>query len=69
MESAPIDDKLFGPTTIRRDGRAVHAMYLFRVKSPSESKGPYDLYETAATIPASEAFRPMEEGGCPLVSK
>ncbi len=69
MEAAPIDDKLFGPTTIRRDGRAVHAMYLFRVKSPSESKGPYDLYETAATIPASEAFRPMDEGGCPLVAK
>ena len=40
MEAAPIDDPLFGPTTIRRDGRAVHAMYLFRVKPPAESTGP-----------------------------
>ena len=69
MKAAPIDDKLFGPTTIREDGRAVHAMYLFRVKAPSQSKGPYDVYEVAATIPANEAFRPMAEGGCALVAK
>ena len=69
MEAAPIDDPLFGPTTIRPDGRAVHAMYLFQVKKPAESTGPYDLYKVAATIPAAEAFRPMEEGGCPLVAK
>ena len=69
MGAAPIDDPLFGPTTIRPDGRAVHAMYLFRVKKPAESKGPYDLYTTVATIPAAEAFRPMAEGGCPLVAK
>ena len=69
MEAAPIDDALFGPTTIRKDGRAVHAMYLFRVKSPAESKGPYDLYDLVQTIPAAEAFRPMSEGGCPLVAK
>ena len=69
MKAGPIDDKLFGPTTIREDGRAVHAMYLFRVKAPSQSKGPYDVYDVAATIPASEAFRPMAEGGCALVPK
>ena len=69
MESAPIDDPLFGPTTIRPDGRAVHAMYLFRVKAPSASKGPYDFYDVVATIPANEAFRPLAEGGCPLVAK
>ena len=69
MEATPIDDALFGPTTIRKDGRAVHAMYLFRVKSPAESKGPYDLYDLVQTIPAAEAFRPMSEGGCPLVAK
>ena len=69
MEAAPIDDALFGPTTIRRDGRAVHDMVLFRVKKPADSHGPYDLYDVVATIPAAEAFRPVAEGGCPLVSK
>ena len=67
MEAAPIDDPLFGPTTIRRDGRAVHDMFLFRVKKPGDSTGPYDLYDVVATIPAKDAFRPMAEGGCPLV--
>ena len=69
MTEGTIDDALFGPTTIRRDGRAVHAMYLFRVKKPSDSRGPYDLYDVVATIPAVEAFRPMAEGGCPLVAR
>ena len=69
MEAAPIDDPLFGPTTIRADGRAVHAMYLFRVKTPAASKGPYDLYDVVATIPAAEAFRPMADGKCPLVAR
>jgi branched-chain amino acid transport system substrate-binding protein len=67
MEAAPIDDALFGPTTIRRDGRAVHAMYLFQVKAPGESRGRWDYYKTVATIPADRAFRPMSEGGCSLV--
>ena len=67
MEAAPIQDALFGPTTIRPDGRAMHAMYLFRVKRPQDSKGPYDLYDLVATIPADQAFRPMAAGGCKLV--
>lgn len=67
MKRTPIDDPLFGPTTIRADGRAVHAMYLFQVKSPAESKGRWDDYTLVATIPAAEAFRPLAEGGCPLV--
>ena len=67
MEKAPIDDALFGPVTIRKDGRAVHAMYLFQVKQPSESKGRWDYYNTVATIPADKAFRPMDQGGCPLI--
>ena len=67
MKAAPIDDPLFGPTSVRADGRAVHAMYLFRVKAPAASKGPYDLYDLVATIPAAEAFRPVDQGGCPLV--
>ena len=67
MAAAPIEDPLFGTTTIRRDGRAVHDMYLFEVKTPAESKGRWDYYKLAATIPADQAFRPMAEGGCPLV--
>jgi branched-chain amino acid transport system substrate-binding protein len=66
MRAAPIDDALFGPTTIRADGRAVHAMYLFRVKTPAASKGPYDLYDVVSTIPPDQAFRPMEGGSCSL---
>ena len=67
MREAPIDDPLFGPVTIRADGRAVHAMYIYEVKKPSESKGDYDFYNLLATIPADQAFRPLNEGGCNLV--
>ena len=69
MEAAPIDDPLFGPTVIRKDGRAVHAMYLFQVKKPEQSKGRWDYYNTIATIPPEQAFRPMDQGGCPLVKQ
>jgi branched-chain amino acid transport system substrate-binding protein len=67
MRKATINDDLFGPTTIRVDGRAVHNMYVFRVKAPSESKNPNDLYQLVRTIPPQEAFRPLNEGGCNLV--
>jgi branched-chain amino acid transport system substrate-binding protein len=67
MKSMPTDDKLFGKGTIRADGRKIHPMYLFEVKKPSESKGEWDLYKLRATIPANEAFRPINEGKCPLV--
>ena len=67
MKEMPTDDMLFGKGTIRADGRKVHDMYLFEVKKPAESKGPWDLYKLRATIPAAEAFRPLAEGGCPLV--
>ncbi len=67
MRAAPIDDALFGPVTIRPDGRAVHAMYIFQVKTPAESKGDWDFYKLVATIPADQAFRPLAEGGCALV--
>jgi branched-chain amino acid transport system substrate-binding protein len=69
MGAAPIDDALFGPTVIRKDGRAVHAMYLFQVKTPAQSHGEWDLYNLVATIPAAEAFRPLGEGGCSLVTE
>jgi branched-chain amino acid transport system substrate-binding protein len=67
MKETPTDDKLLGKGTVRADGRKVHDMYLFEVKKPEESKGPWDLYNLRATIPADEAFRPLSEGGCPLV--
>jgi len=67
MKEMPTDDPLFGKGTIRQDGRKIHDMYLFEVKKPSESKGPWDLYKHLATIPADQAFRPLNEGGCPLV--
>ena len=68
MKSMPTDDPVFGKGTIRADGRALHPAYLFEVKKPSESKGPGDLYTLKATIPADEAFRPLKDGNCPLVS-
>src|SRR4029453_12542199 len=67
MKEMPTDDKLFGKGTVRADGRKIHPMYLFEVKKPAESKGPWDYYKVRPTIPAEEAFRPLAEGGCPLV--
>jgi branched-chain amino acid transport system substrate-binding protein len=71
MKTNEYDDPLFGPTQIRIDGRATHAMYLVEVKKASESKGPYDYFKVLTTIPANEAFRPLrdEVGFCPLVTK
>ncbi len=67
MKEMPTDDPLFGKGQIRADGRKIHPMYLFEVKKPSESKGEWDLYKLVATIPIEQAFRPLNEGGCPLV--
>ncbi len=68
MKELPTDDPLFGKGTIRADGRKVHDAYLLEVKKPAESKYPGDFYHLRATLPAAEAFRPLREGGCPLVS-
>ena len=67
MKEIPTDDPLFGKGTIRADGRKIHPAYLFEVKKPAESKGPYDYYKLRTTIPADQAFRPLSEGNCPLV--
>ena len=67
MKTMTFKDPLFGTTTVRADGRGIHNAYLFEVKKPEESKGPNDLYKLRATIPADEAFRPLKDGGCPLV--
>src|SRR5215831_715192 len=68
MKQTPTDDPLFGKGTIRADGRVIHPAYLFEVKKPEESKYPGDFYHLRATIPADEAFRPLKDGNCPLVS-
>jgi branched-chain amino acid transport system substrate-binding protein len=68
MKEMPVDDPLFGKGTIRADGRNIHPAYLFEVKKPEESKYPGDYYKLRSTIPAEEAFRPLKDGNCPLVS-
>jgi branched-chain amino acid transport system substrate-binding protein len=69
MKQIPTDDPLFGKGTIREDGRVIHPVYLFEVKTPAESKYPWDYYKLIATIPAEEAFRPLSQSACPLVKK
>jgi branched-chain amino acid transport system substrate-binding protein len=66
MRAGTIDDPLYGPTTVRVDGRAVHAMNVFRVKSPDKSKGRWDYFELISTVPPEQAFRPLADGECPL---
>jgi branched-chain amino acid transport system substrate-binding protein len=67
MKAMPTDDDAFGPGSIREDGRALHPAYLFQVKKPGESSKPWDYYKLLATTPADQAFRPLKDGGCPLV--
>jgi branched-chain amino acid transport system substrate-binding protein len=67
MKEMPTDDPLFGKGSIRADGRKIHPVYLVEVKKPAESKGEWDLLKIRKTIPADQAFRPLADGGCPLV--
>ena len=69
MKVAPEDDPLFGEVVIREDGRAIHPMYLLQVKTLAESKSEWDVFKVVATIQGNQAFRPLNEGGCPLVNK
>src|SRR5271170_1420105 len=69
MKEMPTDDPIFGKGSIREDGRVIHPAYLFEVKSPAESKYPWDYYKLVATIPADQAFRPLAQSQCPLVKK
>jgi branched-chain amino acid transport system substrate-binding protein len=66
MKRSPIDDPLFGRVVVRFDGRATRSMYVFRVKAPQQSKSRYDVYDLTETIPPEAAFRPLDQGGCPL---
>ncbi|WP_051679056.1 ABC transporter substrate-binding protein [Xanthobacter sp. 91] len=68
MKATPINDFMTKNGEVRADGRVIRDLYLFRVKKPEDSKGEWDLLEQVATIPGKDAFRPMSEGGCPLVS-
>ena len=67
MKQIPTDDPLFGQGSIREDGRKMHPMFLFRVKKPEEQRYAWDYYDYEATIPAEQAFRPLAEGGCPMI--
>jgi len=69
MRSTPINDFFAKNGKIRDDGRMVHEMYLYEVKKPAESKGPWDYYKLVATIPADVAFQPLSESKCSLVKK
>jgi len=67
LKAIPTDDDCFGAGSIRVDGRKIHPSYLWEVKKPSESKGPWDYYKPVASTPADKAFRPLDKGGCSLV--
>src|SRR3954470_13636151 len=67
MKARPTSDDAFGEAAIREDGQMIVPVYLFQAKAPEESRGLEDLFKTIATIPAAEAFRPLLEGGCPMV--
>ncbi len=69
LKSEKWDDPIFGPSYIRPDGRKMHDMYLFEVKTPAESKGPWDYYKLLATVPADQAFRPMDPTTCTMLAK
>jgi len=68
MREIPIRDPIVRNARLREDGRMVHDIFLMRVKSPSEIKEPWDYLEIVKSIPGDRAFRPIDEGGCPLVS-
>ena len=67
MRELPVKDAFTDNGSLREDGRMVHSMFLFQVKKPEESKGPWDYYKLLAEVPADQAFRPLKDGGCPLV--
>ena len=67
MKANPTDDDCFGKASIRADGRFICPGYLFRVKTPTQSTSPWDVFEVVSTTPADKAFRPLSDGGCKLV--
>jgi branched-chain amino acid transport system substrate-binding protein len=67
MRATPVRDAFTDNGVLREDGRMVHSMFLFEVKKPEESKGPWDYYKVLAEVPGDQAFRPLKDGGCPLI--
>lgn len=67
MKELPTSDPLFGEGSIRKDGRKLHPVYILQVKTPEESAGAWDYAKVVATVPAEDAFRPLDAGGCHLV--
>jgi branched-chain amino acid transport system substrate-binding protein len=67
MKARPTDDVIFGKGQMRADGRKIHAMYLFETKTPADSHEPWDYFAVKAIIAPGDAFRPLNEGHCPLV--
>jgi branched-chain amino acid transport system substrate-binding protein len=67
MKAMPVEDDCFGKSTIREDGRNMVAAYLFEVKTPAESKGPWDYYKLKVTTPGDEAYRPLADGHCSFI--
>jgi branched-chain amino acid transport system substrate-binding protein len=67
MRRRPVDDAVFSDGHIRADGQMVHDMYLMRVKTPAQSKGPWDLYEIVRTIEGKDAFAPLARSACPFI--
>ena len=67
MRETPVRDAFTDNGVLREDGRMVHSMFLFEVKKPEESKGPWDYYKVLAEVPGDQAFRPLKDGNCPYV--
>ncbi len=67
MKAIPTDDPLFGKGIIRADGRKLHPIFLYKAKTPAESKYDWDYFELVSTIKPEDAFRPLDKGGCPFV--
>jgi branched-chain amino acid transport system substrate-binding protein len=68
MKAIPTDDPLFGKGVVRQDGRKVHPVYLMEAKSPRESRGEWDFFKEVGVVPVEQAYRPLTEGRCPLVT-
>jgi branched-chain amino acid transport system substrate-binding protein len=69
LKEKPIDDPLYGPVVVRADGRAIHNMYILKAKDPKASKSKWDLLENIGVLSGTEAFRPLDQGGCAMAEQ
>ncbi|WP_404559003.1 ABC transporter substrate-binding protein [Bradyrhizobium niftali] len=68
MREIPVNDFATKDGKVRLDGRVMRNLYLLQVKKPAESKSKWDIYNVVTTVPGEQAFRPLDQGGCPLVN-